>query len=530
MKEIKTQISEVTVFRDGARIVRKGKTEIGPGEQTVRVTNITRYAEPDSFRVKGKGKAILRGIDVKQVSRVFEPEGDVKELSNKLKELQRERVGIDDEMQLQRNRMDHLNIVMNQFSTEFGKWYSVGETPMEQMTKLDKTSLALIRESKKRIRELEETLDRIDTEIAALQSNINRIQGQRRTETVNEVAVNLLGKENTTLELEVIYQLRMASWQPTYDVDIGEEKSAVKRIAVVNNQTLEDWKDVKLTVSTASARPVEAVEPSPFYVNVYVPPHYDIGSSRKAAAPKPMAKMEKEYDEGVDDMMMMEPEEEPMPEIAEDYADTSETLGGITVYNVPGEVSIPSDTDPHPVTLTLEEFESRRLHYWNAAAMAEVVAQDEITNSDSVLLPGKVKVYASGDFIGETYLDLQAPREKFRLGTRVAYDVKAEKKLLEKDTEKAGITRGKQRRGYQYSLDIHNFSKREIAIRVVDVIPYSSSERITVQLSDPSIPTTKEELGVIHWETKIGPGAKTKISYSYEVEWEKDVTIRPPLP
>ena len=201
----------------------------------------------------GKGKAILRGIDVKQVSRVFEPEGDVKELSNKLKELQRERVGIDDEMQLQRNRMDHLNIVMNQFSTEFGKWYSVGETPMEQMTKLDKTSLALIRESKKRIRELEETLDRIDTEIAALQSNINRIQGQRRTETVNEVAVNLLGKENTTLELEVIYQLRMASWQPTYDVDIGEEKSAVKRIAVVNNQTLEDWKDVKLTVSTASA-------------------------------------------------------------------------------------------------------------------------------------------------------------------------------------------------------------------------------------------------------------------------------------
>ena len=162
--------------------------------------------------------------------------------------------------------------------------------------------------------------------------------------------------------------------------------------------------------------------------------------------------------------------------------------------------------------------------------MAEVVAQDEITNSDSVLLPGKVKVYASGDFIGETYLNLQAPREKFRLGTRIAYDVKAEKKLLEKDTEKAGITRGKQRRGYQYSLDIRNFSKREIAIRIVDVIPYSNSERITVQLSDLSIPTAKEELGVIRWETKIEPAAETKIRYSYEVEWEKDVAIRPPLP
>jgi hypothetical protein len=139
-------------------------------------------------------------------------------------------------------------------------------------------------------------------------------------------------------------------------------------------------------------------------------------------------------------------------------------------------------------------------------------------------------VYASGDFIGETYLNLQAPREKFRLGTRVAYDVKAEKKLLEKDTEKAGITRGKQKRGYKYSLDMQNFSKSEIAIRVVDVIPHSNSEKITVELSEPSLPIEKEELGVMEWETKIGARAEIKIGYSYEVEWERDVNIRPPLP
>jgi uncharacterized protein (TIGR02231 family) len=219
-----------------------------------------------------------------------------------------------------------------------------------------------------------------------------------------------------------------------------------------------------------------------------------------------------------------------MPDIIEDYAEPTETLGGITVYNVPGEVSIPADNDQHPVTLTLEEFESRRLHFWNAAAMAEAVAQDEITNGDSVLLPGNVKVYAAGDFIGETHLNLKAPREKFRLGTRVAYDVKVEKKLLEKDTEKAGITRGKQKRGYKYSLDMQNFSKQGITIKVVDVIPHSSSERINVELVGPSIPTKKEELGVLEWETNIDAGVEFKIEYSYEVEWEKDVSIRPPLP
>jgi uncharacterized protein (TIGR02231 family) len=529
MKEINTQISTVTVFRDGARVVRNGKTELGAGEQTVKISDITRYAEPDSFRVKGKGKAILRGIDVKQVSRTYEPEGDTKELYDKLKDLQKERVIIEDKLQLQRTRGERLNVVMNQFSSEFGKWYSVGETSMDQMTKMDKTGSDLIRNAKKTIRELETELERIDTEIAAVQNNINRIQGQRRTETVNEVFVSLDVKESTPLELEVTYQLRMASWQPTYDVDIGEDKSSVKRIAVVRNQTLEDWEDVGLTVSTASAQPVEAVEPNPFYVDVYTP-DYEMVASRPAAAPRDMMKKEKAYAEDVDEMMLMEAEEEPMPDIIEDYAETTETLGGITVYNVPGEVSIPADNDPHPVTLTLEEFESRRLHFWNASAMAEVVAQDEITNGDAVLLPGNVKVYAAGDFIGETYLNLQAPREKFRLGTRVAYDVKAEKKLIEKDTEKAGITRGKQKRGYKYSLEIQSFAKREITFKVLDVIPHSNTEKITVELPEPTLPFKKMELGVIEWETKIGAGAEIKIGYSYEVEWEKDVTIRPPLP
>ncbi|MGD9397835.1 MAG: mucoidy inhibitor MuiA family protein [Candidatus Thorarchaeota archaeon] len=528
MKEINTQISMVTVFRDGARVVRTGKTELGAGEQTVKITDITRYAEPESFRVKGKGKAVLRGIDVKQVSRTYEPEGDIRELNDKLKDLQKERVIVEDKLLLQRTRSERMNVVMSQFSSEFGKWFSVGETSMDQMTKMDKTASGILRDAKKTIRELEDELQRIDAEISALQNNINRIQGQRRTETINEVFVSLDVKESTPMELEVTYQLRMASWQPTYDVDIGEDKSSVKRIAVVRNQTLEDWENVGLTVSTASAQPVEAVEPNPFYVNVYTPRDFGMMATR-AAAPREMMKKEKAYDEDLEDALM-EVEEEPMPDIIEDYAETTETLGGITVYNVPGEVSIPADNDPHPVTLTLEEFDSRRLHFWNASAMVEVVAQDEITNGDAVLLPGNVKVYAAGDFIGETYLNLQAPREKFRLGTRVAYDVKAERKLIEKDTEKAGLTRGKKKRGYKYSLEIQSFAKHDITVKVVDVIPHSNSEKITVDLREPTLPFKKMELGVIEWETKIKASAEIKIEYSYEVEWEKEFSIRPPLP
>jgi hypothetical protein len=43
------------------------------------------------------------------------------------------------------------------------------------------------------------------------------------------------------------------------------------------------------------------------------------------------------------------------------------------------------------------------------------------------------------------------------------------------------------------------------------------------------IPKTVE-LGVIEWETSIESQKELAIEYSFEVEWEKEVSIRPALP
>jgi len=529
-KEMTTRISEVTVFRDGARITRSGKTELIPGEHVVRITGISEYAHDDSFRVKGKGAAILRGIDVKKTSSVFEPPGELKEMKKNLEVLEKKRIEISDSIQYQESRAAHLSSIMQQFSAEFGKWFAAGESTMDHLSTMDKTTLKLLSDAKKKQRELRDELEKLVAEIQVLHRNIQRVQGQMRTITTTNVNVTMEVRENTRIELEVTYQIGGAGWSPTYDVDIGENTASVKRIAQISNRTLEDWKDIELVVSTASARPVEAVEPTPFYVDVYKPYAME-GSTSSGFGGMRAAKMDMaKEDDNLDDIIGKAYGEEPMVSMTEAYAEATETLGGTVIYDVPGKLDIPSDDDPHPVTLTEEEFESRRLHFWNAYAMPEVVAQDEITNGDSVLLPGNVKVYATGDFIGETNLSLIAPREKFRLGTRISYDVKAEKKLVEKDTEKAGFTRSKKRRGYRYKLELKNFSKDTIEIRIVDRIPYSSSEKIAVDLKSPSLIPKKIELGVIEWETSIESQKELAMEYSFEVEWEKEVSIRPPLP
>ena len=524
-----TEIKDVTVFRDGARITRKGKAKLAAGEQTVVVGSITHYAQEDSFRVKGKGSATLRGIDVKRATTTFEPEGNLKAMVDELKALQKELKLRNTSGSIQERRIEQLKTISGNFASEFGKWFAAGESSLQRLDEMDKTSMKQLLDAKKKLRDIEAEKQKLSARIAALQSNINQVQGQRRVETEYEVLILVEAKEPTEIELDVTYQLAYSGWSPTYDVDLKEKAASLKRIAMIYNNSLEDWIDVKLTVSTASARPVQAVEATPFYVDVWKPAtsaniRMATGAARSSLEDKPAGVMY-EKEEAFDLA-----EAAPVEALSESYAEVSENMSGVIVYNVPGEITIKSDNDSHPVTLLQEEFESRKLHFWNAYAMPEVVAQDEITNGDSVLLPGPVKVYADGDFIGETNLGLTSPREKFRLGTRTAYDVKAKKRLISKETDKAGITRGKTQRDYKYSLEIESYSKSEIEVRIVDRIPHSTSEKIVVQFVQPSVAPTKNELGVLEWEIKIPSEEKTTLTYGFNVEWEKEVTIQPPLP
>ncbi len=529
--KIETKIDKVTVFRDGARVVRLGSVKVQAGEQKVIIPNITRFAHKDSFRVKGKGKASMRGIDVKEESKEFIPKEKLKELQDRLEDLERKRDNLDKELEYQQTRISRFTTLLSQFSPYFGKWFAAGETPLEKLIEIDSKTTKLILDAKKKIRDLTLEKEKLMSEIQTVQNEINRMHGQRKVEVLKEVEINLDVQEETEIELEITYQMNYASWAPTYDVDLLQEKAILKRFAIIQNNTLEDWKDVELSISTASAQPVRAVKANPLFIDVYQPytaPASDYGGGLGAVE----GGFDKEEEESSEEMLRTIDADipAPEPELAVTRAEVSEGLGGIITYKVPGRVTIESDRDPHPVNLTEEEFESKKLYFWNAYAMPESVAQDEITNGESLILPGVAKVYSEGDFIGETNLGMISPREEFRLGTRTAYNIKAEKKLSSKDTEKAGLTRGKTKREYTYKIEIQSFAKEPIEIKVIDRIPHSSSERANVELKDISLQPTKNELGVIEWEVNIPTGEKYEIFYSFEVEWEKGLKIRPPLP
>jgi uncharacterized protein (TIGR02231 family) len=531
LTEIKTRVQQVTVFRDGARVSRNGTVKLDAGPQKVLVRGITSYAQEDSFRVKGKGPAALSTIDVRRTEVVFDPKEDVKPLYDDLKRLERSLLKTNDEIETHNQRLTNIRGMVGDFAGTFGMLFAANEAKIDQLMEMDSKSDKMVESVKKKLRDLQEQRKEIQDQINVLRNNIGQIESRRRTDSFYDIEVSLEVGDKAVVELDVTYQVGGAHWVPSYDVDLHPGKAIVRRMALVSNTTREDWEEVALIVSTATARPVEAVEGSPLIITAYDPEMIRRRRDERRRVSSAMAmKKEKAMSRPAAAAPGAVPPPAPPPEIEEEFAEASEAASGISTYELPKPVTIPFDNERHPVTLIEEEFDSSTIHYWYADGMAEVVAQDEITNGDTVLLPGGAKVYAEGDYIGETSINLMSPREKFKLGTRSAYDIKATKKLLDREVEKAGITRGKLRRAYEYRLEIESYSKRPVKMEIFDRIPHSLNPSIEVKADWNKFNMKRQELGVIEWNIDLEPKEKKNIDYDYVVEWERNVTINPPLP
>lgn len=516
-----SEIDSVTVFRDGARVTRIANLPLESGTHILRFEVLTPYIDTNSVRVRGKGKGALSNINVYPLWRELQPEGDLVALLTRKEELENQSKEIQEEIQFYENRVKQFSTLVDSFVSTFPQFYSAGESTINTLTDLDSLTSEKILELKKTIRDKSKKLKEVNEEMQIVINNIQKYS-KTKTEQVYVVEVTLEAAQRSEFTLEVTYQTGGASWTPIYDVNIEDGKAIIRTNAAIRNRTREDWNNIQLTVSTATSKPAVVVEPKPYYIDVYVPqPVEKKDLARAAGRPPPVPA---HYEEGAK-MEVQAKEVGAEPELVESFATPEVALSGIQIYNVPGRVSIPADNSDHPIVLTENTFSSERFYYWYNETGGEVIALDEITNGEGVLLPGRVKVFASGDYMGESSIGLISPGEKFRLGARFTYEVKVEKKLVAREAEKAGLTKGKLRNEYKYQIKLNNYSSDKAKIELVDRIPHSLSPEIEVKINSVKPQPDKQELGILRWKLELRPKEEMEVSYEYSVEWNKNYTV-----
>jgi uncharacterized protein (TIGR02231 family) len=203
-----------------------------------------------------------------------------------------------------------------------------------------------------------------------------------------------------------------------------------------------------------------------------------------------------------------------------------DSSGAAVTYHVPGTTSVPSDGQPHKVTVAHFTLKPD-LDYVSAPKLVEAVYRRATVVNDSpyLLLPGAANLFAGEAFIGVSSLELTAPQGEFELYLGVDDRLKIERELKRREVGKLLIG-GKRRMIYGYEIALENLLDSVASLTLHDQIPVSRHEDIKVRLEsvEPK-PAEQTELNLLNWELSLAPKEKRTVRFDFSVEAPQTLTM-----
>lgn len=131
---------------------------------------------------------------------------------------------------------------------------------------------------------------------------------------------------------------------------------------------------------------------------------------------------------------------------------------------------------------------------------------------------GAASLFSSGSFVGESQLKMTLQGEQMTLYLGADSDVKV-KRHLEVQTETSGVFSKTDTSTYTVNLQVANYKRRSIKVKLYDVLPISDDDEVKVKLvsSKPSAQIDDEKSGVVSWLLNLKAGEKSDVTLRYQI-------------
>ena len=255
--KVESNIKEVTVYPGSAKITRVSKVSLSPGNNEIVIKNLPVNLNETSLRVTGEGQGSI-SLGSVELSRDIQQDvvqEQEKSIRIRIEETQENRKAIEDSITRNNSQLEYIRKMVlgsnniNKRKDE-GQNNSYVSLPLEKWTEawktLDEATKRVqeeIRESKKALKDVDKVLNKLNRELQQVATNQKEYRSAKLT---------IDSETSTELDLNLIYQINGARWEPVYDMDLNTETGAIKMktLAQISQRTGEDWKGVDVTLST----------------------------------------------------------------------------------------------------------------------------------------------------------------------------------------------------------------------------------------------------------------------------------------
>ncbi len=242
---VKSSIEKVTVFTRGAEVNRIASLNLREGDNLIVFEKLSPILDENSLQFSGKGNYSVLSMN-------FEVRYDENKQKEKMKQLNDRLSLLSDEVKANKDLLavsvSEEKVLVN--NTDFDVWEGMNVDQLKAGVDFVRDRLIAIKKQKEQLRK------QIEAGNKERQKLINELQEARIQEAQPNatVAVKLRSEKAQSIKATLSYVVADAGWQAYYDLRVEDiaKPLQIDYKANVSQNTGEDWRNVKLTLSTGN--------------------------------------------------------------------------------------------------------------------------------------------------------------------------------------------------------------------------------------------------------------------------------------
>ena len=271
-KNIKTEVSDVTVFIKSAQITRNKKVTVEKGITILKFQNLSPFINPKSIQIKGNSNITVLSVNHQQ--------NFIEKLdkSDELKKLEKALQKIEDNIGLE---YTYLSIIDEEISflkenrNLSGKNEAVTVASLKEASAFYSSKLTSL---KLKNIERNKTISTLNKEKNDYTKQLNALKGKKEF-AQGEIIIKIEAANRGAIPFQLSYIVGNAGWFPSYDIRAKTVSDPIELVykAKVQQDTKIDWVDVNLKLSSADPN-ISGVAPElkTYYLDYYTaPPTYN---------------------------------------------------------------------------------------------------------------------------------------------------------------------------------------------------------------------------------------------------------------
>ncbi len=545
---IKSTITEVTVYAQGAQVKRKASYSIKSGITKVIIDGVSPTIDPNSLQVIASGSNVIiidskyslfypKPEEVKLDGLPLKVRQDISKLNDSIKNINYELQQIQDDIDVYTATK---NILQNNGAMKGQGKVNDSIQLLKQAIEYYTLKMGEITKKLTMLNKQRADKNEVKQGMAERLNNLRNFQSDAQLNPKpkgpsHRITVTLSSKEASSGKMIISYLVSQAGWTPLYDMkaDVAKANINMNYKAQVFQSSGEDWDDIQLNISTNNPYQNKTLPTMhPWYIDYN---NYQLKEKDRSEKKKSL-----EINRNVnyyDNAPATQAEEVLMDAVYTNNngvaynALTSANFTTVVDHMISAEFqidlpySIKSNSEQHMVLIKNINIPASYRYYTIPKLDQQAYLIAELTDlADLQLVPAQANIFFDGTYIGETYLNPSQLDDtiNFSLGKDPNIIVR---RTLMKNECKEKIVGSMKERTMSYNIEMRNLKSTPIEIIVLDQIPITTNPEIEISALDLDKGKLNEKTGKIEWTITLKPKENKNLNFKYRVKHNKDMQL-----